>query len=77
MSRLRLAALDARLEVQALALREMAKLLPAEQAATFAAALGEAASALAERDRLDDEVDAAISGEVGRLLHALRRPVPN
>jgi hypothetical protein len=64
--------LAARLDVQAIALQEMARVLSAPQAATVADAMRARAADLAG-EATPGAVDAAIAGELALLLDALGR----
>jgi len=64
-------ALAARLDVQAIALQELARVLSAPQAAAVADAVRARVADLAARD-LGQAADAAVAGELAALLAALK-----
>ena len=67
-----LESLAARLDVQAIALQEMARVLSAPQAAAVSEAVRARVADLAGRD-LSHGADAAVAGELAALLEALGR----
>lgn len=72
MAKTSLEALAARLDVQAIALQEMARVLSAPQAAAVAEAVRARVADLAGRD-LSQGADAAAAGELAALLDTLGR----
>lgn len=71
MAKLNVESLAARVDVQAIMLQELARVLKPAQAATVTDAVRSRVAALAGRD-LSHAADAAVAGELVLLLDALR-----
>lgn len=76
MSKARLDEMQARLDVMALALIALTRLVPADQAAALQADLRREVAQRLEGEGLSPKADAAVAADLGRLMGALGHQVP-